>query len=120
MNRAFRVSFQSYLQNTLALGRRIRSEDRGALTFEWILLITLIVIGVVGGLSAVRDAVISELGDVAEAAVHIDQSYTVVSDPCLGIGTTFGFQDSVPACTGQSRPAGPAVTQGPVESCQRP
>ena len=62
--------------------------DEGALTFEWILLITLLVIGVVGGLSAARDAIITELGDVAGAAVNIDQSYTVSS--CTCDGTAFG------------------------------
>jgi hypothetical protein len=48
--------------NTLL--RRARDEDHGTLTFEWILLITVLVIGVVGGLSAVRDGIIDELGDV--------------------------------------------------------
>jgi len=56
---------------------RVWSEDQGVLTFEWILLITVLVIGVVGGLSAVRDAVITELGDVAEAMISLDQSYTI-------------------------------------------
>ncbi len=57
--------------------RRMWREDEGVLTFEWILLITVLVIGVVGGLSAVRDAVITELGDVAEAVVSLDQSYAI-------------------------------------------
>ncbi len=60
------------------LVRRMWKEDRGVLTFEWILLITVLTIGVVGGLSAVRDAVISELGDVAEAIVSLDQSYRII------------------------------------------
>ncbi len=59
--------------------RRLWQEDRGVLTFEWILLITVLTIGVVGGLSAVRDAVISELGDVAEAVVSLDQSYIIIT-----------------------------------------
>jgi hypothetical protein len=52
--------------------------QRGVLTFEWILLITLLTIGVVGGISAVRDAMIDELGDVAEAVVSLDQSYLII------------------------------------------
>ena len=60
-----------------SLLNRVWSEDQGVLTFEWILLITVLVIGVVGGLSAVRDAVITELGDVAEAMIQLDQSYTI-------------------------------------------
>jgi Flp pilus assembly pilin Flp len=61
-----------------SLLRRMWREDEGVLTFEWILLITVLVIGVVGGLSAVRDAVITELGDVAEAVASLDQSYTIL------------------------------------------
>ena len=57
---------------------RVWREDEGVLTFEWILLITVLVIGIVGGLSAVRDAVITELGDVAEAVISLDQSYTIL------------------------------------------
>ena len=55
-------------------------EDEGVLTFEWILLLTLLTIGIVSGLSAVRDATIDELGDVAEAMLSLDQSYTI-DDP---------------------------------------
>jgi len=60
--------------------RRLWREDEGLLTFEWILLITVLVIGIVGGLSAVRDAVLTELGDVAEGMISLDQSYSVL-DP---------------------------------------
>jgi len=87
------------------------------LTFEWILLITLVVIGVVGGVSAVRDAVISELGDVSGAVVNIDQSYTVTTDACGGIGNEFGFQDTLPTCFGEGSRPDAQVTQGPVEPC---
>jgi len=52
-------------------------EDDGVLTFEWILLLTLLTIGIVSGLSTVRDATISELDDVAEAMLALDQSYTI-------------------------------------------
>jgi hypothetical protein len=42
-----------------------RRRRRGVLTFEWILLISLLVIGIIGGLSAVRNALICELSDLA-------------------------------------------------------
>ncbi len=91
---------------------RIWRDDEGVLTFEWILLITIIVIGIVGGVSAVRDALISELGDVTGAAVNIDQSYYVGSDPCIGMGTVFFFDDEVPECTGTGvRPDDPPISQ---------
>jgi hypothetical protein len=53
------------------------AEDQGVLTFEWILLITVVVIGIVGGLCAVRDGLIDELGDVTQAMLALDQSYKI-------------------------------------------
>lgn len=40
---------------------------RGVLTLEWVLLVTVVVIGVIGGLGAVRNATIGELSDLAES-----------------------------------------------------
>ena len=57
--------------------KRLYNDESGVLTFEWILLITVLVIGIVGALSAVRDAINTELGDVAEAMVALDQSYYI-------------------------------------------
>ena len=57
---------------------RFFKEESGVLTFEWILLITVLVIGIVGGLSAVRDAMICELADVTGAMVALDQSYYIL------------------------------------------
>jgi len=92
----------------------------GVLSFEWILLITLIVIGIVGGLSAARDAIISELGDIVGAVVHIDQSYTVSSD-ATGWGNEFSYSDSLPECAGeQNRPTTGRPDQGPVGDCSNP
>ncbi|MBQ2822047.1 MAG: hypothetical protein IJF17_10760 [Thermoguttaceae bacterium] len=56
---------------------RIWNDENGVLTFEWILLLTVLVIGIVGGLSAVRDAYIDELGDSAEAMASLDHSYFI-------------------------------------------
>ena len=101
-----------------SLLNRAWQEDEGVLTFEWILLITVIVIGIVGGVSAVRDALISELGDVSGAVVHIDQSYEVIADPCTGDGNAFEFEDTVPTCSGEGlRPDDPPVTQPDVTGC---
>lgn len=54
-------------------------EEEGVLSFEWTLLLTLLTIGIVSGLTAARDAIIDELGDVAEAAQAFDQSYTLAA-----------------------------------------
>jgi Flp pilus assembly pilin Flp len=52
-------------------------EDDGVLSFEWVLLVTLLTIGIVSGLAGARDAIIDELGDIAQAAINFDQSYTL-------------------------------------------
>lgn len=56
---------------------RMWKEDDAVLAFEWVLLVTLLTIGIVGGVAAARDAIIDELGDVALAMISVDQSYTV-------------------------------------------
>ena len=56
---------------------RMMKEDDGVLSFEWILLVTLLTIGIVSGISAARDAIIDEFGDVAQAMLSLDQSYTI-------------------------------------------
>jgi len=52
-------------------------EEDGVLSFEWVLLVTLLTIGIVSGLAGARDAIIDELGDVAQAMLCLDQSYTI-------------------------------------------
>lgn len=49
-----------------------RKKRRGVLTLEWIMLITVIVIGIIGGLGAVRVALVSELVDLAEAVQSLN------------------------------------------------
>jgi Flp pilus assembly pilin Flp len=56
---------------------RMWKEEDGVLSFEWVLLVTLLTIGIVGGLAAARDAIIDELGDVSEAMLALDQSYRI-------------------------------------------
>jgi Flp pilus assembly pilin Flp len=57
--------------------RQMWQEEDGVLSFEWVMLTTLVVIGVVGGLAAARDAVTDELGDVAEAMLALDGTFTI-------------------------------------------
>lgn len=56
---------------------RLWKEEDGVLSFEWVLLLTLLVIGIVGGVTAARDAIIDELGDAAQAMLALDQSFTI-------------------------------------------
>jgi Flp pilus assembly pilin Flp len=51
---------------------RATRRRRGALTLEWILLVTVIVIGIIGGLGAVRNATVGELRDLAEAIQQLN------------------------------------------------
>ena len=60
----------------MVLSRMWKEED-GVLSFEWVLLVTLLTIGIVSGVAAARDAIIDELGDVAQAMLALDQSYTI-------------------------------------------
>ena len=66
------------------LARLWHNQD-GVLSFEWTLLLTLVVIGIVAGLAGARDAIIAELGDIAGATVALDQSYVMPGLPELGI-----------------------------------
>lgn len=62
------------MQKTL---NQIWKEEDGVLTFEWVLLVTLLTIGIVSGLTAARDAIIDEMGDVAEAMMALDQTFRI-------------------------------------------
>jgi Flp pilus assembly pilin Flp len=57
--------------------KRIWQEDDGVLAFEWTLLLTLLTIGIVGGVAAGRDAIVDELGDTAQVMLAVDQSYHI-------------------------------------------
>ncbi|GAB6165056.1 hypothetical protein JCM19992_10560 [Thermostilla marina] len=103
---------------------RVWREDEGVLTFEWILLITVLVIGIVGGLSAVRDAVITELGDVVEAVVSLDQSYTIshpwdvqVPDCVVDGASDSAYNDAAGMDQGRLVAGDIAQDQGPIGDC---
>jgi len=77
-------------------------EDDGVLSFEWALLLTLLVIGIVGGASAARDAIIDELGDTAQVMLAVDQSYHIgfplqlfAHDPALNSASDSDFEDAL-------------------------
>ena len=68
--------------------KQLWNEDDGVLTFEWVLLATLLTIGVVSGIAGARDAIIDELGDVAQAMLALDQSYTIDFPLAVTVHTT--------------------------------
>jgi len=92
---------------------RMWHETDGVLSFEWVMLTSLLTVGVVSGVAAVRDAVTDEMGDMAQAMVSLDQSYVIQPPLAInvhtlgyggfgssgfiggGLGSTSGASDSV-------------------------
>jgi Flp pilus assembly pilin Flp len=82
--------------------KQIWTEEDGVLAFEWTLLLTLLVIGIVGGVSAAQNAIIDEFGDVAQTMLAVDQSYTIqfplyaeVHTSTNSTGSDTGFVDAL-------------------------
>jgi hypothetical protein len=98
-------------------------QDDGVLSFEWTLLTTLVVVGVVGGLGAARDGIIDELGDAAQSMLALDHSYSIdypleiAIDPngnnpqVIGIASDSSFMDAF-AYTDCDRAAAPLGQPG--------
>ncbi len=58
--------------------RRLWNDECGALlSAEIVLAGTILVIGVITGLTSARDAVVTELADLGGAVAWLDQSYTL-------------------------------------------
>ena len=53
---------------------RLTTDESGILTFEYILIGTLLIIGIVAGLAVMRDMVIFKMTDFAGAFGNLDQS----------------------------------------------
>ncbi len=57
--------------------RRFWSEETGAVVSAEIMLVaTILVLGAIVGLKSVRDSVVTELADLAQAIANVNQSYT--------------------------------------------
>ena len=57
--------------------KRLWSEEVGAIVSAEIMLVaTILVIGMIVGLKSVRDSVVTELADVAQAFANVSQSYS--------------------------------------------
>ena len=99
---------------------QIWTEEDGVLSFEWTLLLTLLTLGIVSGLSAARDAIIDELGDLAQAAGAMDQSYTYPALVFTFGGGTFSvagstFTDDAMVYTDCARTNAPNSSDAPAE-----
>jgi len=85
--------------SVLAIVSRFLREDQGALhSVEFILIGTLVSIGVIVGLTEYRNAVVQEYGDVAASLLHLDQSWTmeiVTSVSPTVATTTYSYTDTM-------------------------
>jgi hypothetical protein len=79
----------SLFANSRARQKFRASKRRGVLTLEWVLLITVIVIGIIGGLGAVRNATTAELIDLAAAieSLNVTPESLSVGDPDCDLPT---------------------------------
>lgn len=69
---------------------RMWRETDGVLSFEWTVLTSVLTIGAVAGIAAVRDAVQDEMADVAEAMTSLDQSYRISGPLIISVHTPYG------------------------------
>jgi len=77
--------------------RRLWKEEAGAIVSAEIMLIaSILVIGVIVGLKSVRDSVVTELADVAQALANVDQSYSYSATSGHHAFTAGGFFDDLP------------------------
>lgn len=60
------------MQNNKKLRQPSRTNRRGVLALEWVLLMTVVVVGVIGGLAAVRNATAKKLMDLNNAVDQIN------------------------------------------------
>jgi hypothetical protein len=59
---------------------RLWRDDCGALiATEWLFVVTILVLGAITGLVMVRQAILAELQDMAQALMSLDQSYSFSS-----------------------------------------
>src|SRR5947209_5927619 len=58
--------------------RKLWNDDRGAIiTIEFLFFVTVLIIGLVVGLTALRNAIVTELEELANAILALSQGYSV-------------------------------------------
>lgn len=88
---------------------RLWNEETGAIVSAEIMLVaTILVLGVIVGLKSVRDSVVTELADVAQAISNVNQSYCFSGVTGHGAhgGGSGQFQDSADFCDTNGYPYG--------------
>ena len=80
--------------------KHLMKDENGLLTFEWILLITLLVIGIIGGISVIRDALIIEAAETAGSIVALSQDYAVTGPLKIEVSDSKGISVKMTETTG--------------------
>ena len=61
----------------MTISKKLWNDDKGfVVSIELVLISTIAVIGLIAGMTAVRDGVVSELSDVAGSVQDLNQSYS--------------------------------------------
>jgi hypothetical protein len=106
---AFLICLCSRSERMKVFGKLWRDADGFVVSSELVLIATVVVIGLLTGLASVRDAVISELSDVAGAIQDINESYSI--DGVVGHNANtagFNYLDGTDECDLNDDPAGVA------------
>jgi hypothetical protein len=62
----------------MTLAAKLWDDDAGAMiASEYLFVVTILIIGTIVGLAAVREAINTELGEVANALLSLSQGYTI-------------------------------------------
>jgi Flp pilus assembly pilin Flp len=79
-------------------------DQRGAVSsMSFLLLVTIVALGMIVGLTTFRDQIVQELGDVGMALEAVNQSYSTATSSFADVGTDFPSIDvdgAPPACIG--------------------
>lgn len=76
-NNQVSISMNNTFHELRSVMNRLLRDDRGATaSMEMILIATILIIGMIVGLTTWRDAVVQELGDSAAAVAQLNQGYT--------------------------------------------
>lgn len=100
---------------------RLYCEESGAIVSAEVMLVaSVLVIGVIAGLSSLRDSIVTELADVAQAFANINQSYcfsgTRGHHSFSGGGD---FSDEIDFCDTQWNNKNKSHYQDGVQVCQK-
>ena len=87
---------------------RLWTEETGAIVSAEVMLVaTILVLGVIVGLKSIRDSVVTELADVAQAVANVNQSYCYSGVTGHAAKSGGGdFQDQSDFCDNNSYPYG--------------